>query len=76
MRKSFLEAARQWVATLHEDLTRLREETTALRNDVRELTLLVGSMHQELTQLRAELTHMKDDREAVESEEAELRWKM
>ena len=76
MRKSFLESARQWVITLHEDLTHLREETSALRNDVRELSGLVGSLHQEIVNLRAELAHLKEDREGVETEEQEPRWKM
>lgn len=76
MRKSFLQAAREWVITLHEDLTRLREETTALRNDVRELALLVGGLHQQIISLHTELTHLKEERDVVETEEPEPRWKM
>jgi hypothetical protein len=75
MRRSILEAARHWLTTLHEDLVRLREETTALREDVRHLTALVEQVHAETVRLRKDFERLNDLYPA-EDEEQEPRWKM
>ncbi len=75
MRTSILETIRQWAATLHDDLVALREETKALRDDVRGLTLLVSEVHQETVRLRVEINRLKEFY-PDEEEEQESPWKM
>jgi hypothetical protein len=75
MRISILEAARQWLTTLHEDLVKLREETTALREDLRHLTALVEQSQAEILQMRKDLEQWNNISPA-EDDEQEPRWKM
>jgi hypothetical protein len=75
MRISILEAARQWLTTLHEDLVKSREETAALREDLRHLTALVEQTHGEILQMRKDLERLNNISPA-EDDEQEPRWKM
>jgi hypothetical protein len=75
MRISILEAARQWLTTLHEDLVKSREETAALREDLRHLTALVEQTHGEILQMRKDLERLNSINPA-EDDEQEPRWKM
>jgi predicted RNase H-like nuclease (RuvC/YqgF family) len=75
MRQKFLESARQWITLLHEDLNKLREETSGLRGDIRELTTLVQEMHAEILRLRTELNRVKE-MSGFEDDDQEPTWKM
>ncbi len=75
MRQKFLESARQWVTLLHEDLNKLREETSGLRGDIRELTSLVQEMHAEILRLRTELNRVKEI-SGFSDDDQEPTWKM
>jgi regulator of replication initiation timing len=76
MRQKFLESARQWITLLHDDLIKLREETTGLRTDIKELTTLVQDMHAEIVNLRMELNRIKEIGGYEEDDDQEPSWKM
>lgn len=75
MAKSIREAIKEWLTTLHSDLVRLREETQALRGEVKAMTELVQMMNRQILELRRDLDWVKEQSEK-DDDEKELRWKM
>jgi hypothetical protein len=68
MRKSILETIRNWAVILHEDLTGVRQEMEALRNDIRSLSAQIKLLNDEVERLK--------ERDAYENEELKSEWEM
>lgn len=75
MTKSIREAIKEWLNTLHNDLIGLREETQALRAEMKAMTELMMEMNRQITVLHDELNWIKE-RNQDEDDEQEPRWKM
>ncbi len=75
MAKTIRETIREWLTTLHSELVRLREETQALRGEVKAMTELVQTMNGQILELRKDLDWVKEHAEKGD-EEDEPRWKM
>jgi hypothetical protein len=68
MRKSILETIRNWAVILHEDLTGVRQEMEALRNDIRSLSAQIKLLNDEVERLK--------ERDAYEDEDLKSDWEM
>ncbi|MGE0886544.1 MAG: hypothetical protein AB7P14_23650 [Blastocatellales bacterium] len=75
MTKSIREAIKEWLNTLHNDLVGLREETQALRVELKNMSELMMEMNRQITVLHDELNWIKE-RNQDEDDEQGPRWKM
>lgn len=75
MTKSIREAIKEWLYTLHNDLVGLREETQALRVELKNMSQLMQEMNRQIAVLHDELNWIKERNEQKDDDQ-EPRWKM